>query len=177
MPACRLLSSHSRAFPPPQAPVLSPHLLPPRNYFHLPYLERKPCIYIKSWWPDQRRRLYNANIMDHIADKLVRARRKGVGGGQARGGVRLRASLEASPATHEALCPVACHGGSGGCRNGPSRTWGSLEGAGQALCFWPAPPPLHLLSPCEPPGTTEPRDGFLIQKLTHKHEGLQALKT
>jgi hypothetical protein len=45
-----------------------------RNYFHLPYLERKPCIYIKSWWPDQRRRLYNANIMDHIADKLVRAR-------------------------------------------------------------------------------------------------------
>ncbi|XP_036729984.1 otoferlin isoform X3 [Balaenoptera musculus] len=41
-----------------------------RNYFHLPYLERKPCIYIKSWWPDQRRRLYNANIVDHIADKL-----------------------------------------------------------------------------------------------------------
>ncbi|XP_006835281.1 PREDICTED: otoferlin isoform X3 [Chrysochloris asiatica] len=41
-----------------------------RNYFYLPYLERKPCIYIKSWWPDQRRRLYNANIMDHIADKL-----------------------------------------------------------------------------------------------------------
>ncbi|XP_063087266.1 otoferlin isoform X4 [Cavia porcellus] len=41
-----------------------------RNYFHLPYLECKPCIYIKSWWPDQRRRLYNANIMDHIADKL-----------------------------------------------------------------------------------------------------------
>ncbi|XP_059749405.1 otoferlin isoform X3 [Balaenoptera ricei] len=41
-----------------------------RNYFHLPYLERKPCIYIKSWWPDQRRRLYNANIMDHVADKL-----------------------------------------------------------------------------------------------------------
>ncbi|XP_007937072.1 otoferlin [Orycteropus afer afer] len=41
-----------------------------RNYYHLPYLERKPCIYIKSWWPDQRRRLYNANIMDHIADKL-----------------------------------------------------------------------------------------------------------
>ncbi|KAM9053303.1 otoferlin isoform 3-T3 [Megaptera novaeangliae] len=41
-----------------------------RNYFHLPYLERKPCIYIKSWWPDQRRRLYNANIVDHVADKL-----------------------------------------------------------------------------------------------------------
>lgn len=42
-----------------------------RNYFHLPYFEKKPCIYIKSWWQDQRRRLYNANIMDKIADKLV----------------------------------------------------------------------------------------------------------
>ncbi|XP_029452108.1 otoferlin isoform X2 [Rhinatrema bivittatum] len=41
-----------------------------RNYFHLPYFEKKPCIYIKSWWQDQRRRLYNANIMDKIADKL-----------------------------------------------------------------------------------------------------------
>ncbi|XP_040204324.1 otoferlin isoform X7 [Rana temporaria] len=41
-----------------------------RNYFHLPYFDRKPCIYIKSWWQDQRRRLYNANIMDKIADKL-----------------------------------------------------------------------------------------------------------
>ncbi|EMP23690.1 Otoferlin [Chelonia mydas] len=40
------------------------------NYFHLPYFEKKPCIYIKSWWQDQRRRLYNANIMDKIADKL-----------------------------------------------------------------------------------------------------------
>nr|XP_036865380.1 otoferlin isoform X2 [Manis javanica] len=50
-------------------PPLRPQITD-RNYFHLPYLERKPCIYIKSWWPDQRRRLYNANIMDHIADKL-----------------------------------------------------------------------------------------------------------
>ncbi|XP_071987949.1 otoferlin isoform X11 [Engystomops pustulosus] len=41
-----------------------------RNYFHLPYFDKKPCIYIKSWWQDQRRRLYNANIMDKIADKL-----------------------------------------------------------------------------------------------------------
>uniref|UniRef100_A0A4W6EXB8 Otoferlin n=1 Tax=Lates calcarifer TaxID=8187 RepID=A0A4W6EXB8_LATCA len=41
-----------------------------RNYFHLPYFERKPCIYIKSWWQDQRRRLYNANIIDNVADKL-----------------------------------------------------------------------------------------------------------
>lgn len=43
-----------------------------RNYFHLPYFERKPCIFIKSRWQDQRRRLYNANIIDNIADKLAR---------------------------------------------------------------------------------------------------------
>ncbi|XP_053105918.1 otoferlin isoform X15 [Hemicordylus capensis] len=45
-------------------------LITDRNYFHLPYFDKKPCIYIKSWWQDQRRRLYNANIMDKIADKL-----------------------------------------------------------------------------------------------------------
>ncbi|KAJ8353175.1 hypothetical protein SKAU_G00207420 [Synaphobranchus kaupii] len=50
---------------PPMKPVITD-----RNYFHLPYFETKPCIYIKSWWQDQRRRLYNANIMDKIADKL-----------------------------------------------------------------------------------------------------------
>ncbi|XP_016133799.1 otoferlin [Sinocyclocheilus grahami] len=50
---------------PPMKPVITD-----RNYFHLPYFERKPCIFIKSWWQDQRRRLYNANIMDRIADKL-----------------------------------------------------------------------------------------------------------
>ncbi|XP_072546416.1 otoferlin isoform X2 [Salminus brasiliensis] len=50
---------------PPMKPVITD-----RNYFHLPYFERKPCIYIKSWWQDQRRRLYNANIIDNIADKL-----------------------------------------------------------------------------------------------------------
>ncbi|XP_062864131.1 otoferlin isoform X2 [Trichomycterus rosablanca] len=50
---------------PPMKPVITD-----RNYFHLPYFERKPCIYIKSWWQDQRRRQYNSNIIDHIADKL-----------------------------------------------------------------------------------------------------------
>ncbi|XP_030626208.1 otoferlin isoform X1 [Chanos chanos] len=50
---------------PPMKPVVTD-----RNYFHLPYFEKKPCIYIKSWWQDQRRRLYNSNIMDKIADKL-----------------------------------------------------------------------------------------------------------
>ncbi|XP_035764351.1 otoferlin isoform X4 [Neolamprologus brichardi] len=50
---------------PPMRPVITD-----RNYFHLPYFEKKPCIYIKSWWQDQRRRLYNSNMMDKIADKL-----------------------------------------------------------------------------------------------------------
>ncbi|XP_016351775.1 otoferlin isoform X2 [Sinocyclocheilus anshuiensis] len=50
---------------PPMKPVITD-----RNYFHLPYFEKKPCIYIKSWWQDQRRRLYNSNIMDKLADKL-----------------------------------------------------------------------------------------------------------
>ncbi|XP_063298032.1 otoferlin isoform X1 [Pelobates fuscus] len=50
-------------------PAMKP-LVTDRNYFHLPYFDKKPCIYIKSWWQDQRRRLYNANIMDKIADKL-----------------------------------------------------------------------------------------------------------
>ncbi|XP_032072185.1 otoferlin [Thamnophis elegans] len=51
------------------SPALKP-LITDRNYFHLPYFDKKPCIYIKSWWQDQRRRLYNSNIIDKIADKL-----------------------------------------------------------------------------------------------------------
>ncbi|XP_073529917.1 otoferlin isoform X10 [Phyllobates terribilis] len=50
-------------------PAMKPFITD-RNYFHLPYFDKKPCMYIKSWWQDQRRRLYNANIMDKIADKL-----------------------------------------------------------------------------------------------------------
>uniref|UniRef100_A0A7N6BS07 Otoferlin n=1 Tax=Anabas testudineus TaxID=64144 RepID=A0A7N6BS07_ANATE len=57
---------NSVATTPPMKPVVTD-----RNYFHLPYFERKPCVYIKSWWQDQRRRLYNANIIDNIADKLA----------------------------------------------------------------------------------------------------------
>ncbi|KAK2856173.1 hypothetical protein Q5P01_004908 [Channa striata] len=50
-------------------PLMKP-VITDRNYFHLPYFEKKPCVYIKSWWQDQRRRLYNSNIMDKIGDKL-----------------------------------------------------------------------------------------------------------
>ncbi|XP_077968337.1 otoferlin-like isoform X2 [Styela clava] len=39
-------------------------------YYHLPFLEQKPCLYITSQWHDQKRRMYNSNIMHKIADKL-----------------------------------------------------------------------------------------------------------
>uniref|UniRef100_A0A8C3MYE6 Uncharacterized protein n=1 Tax=Geospiza parvula TaxID=87175 RepID=A0A8C3MYE6_GEOPR len=67
------------------SPPMKP-LVTDRNYFYLPYLEKKPCIYIRSWWQDQRRRLYNANIMDKIADKLVRGGRGWTGRGGGTGG-------------------------------------------------------------------------------------------
>ncbi|CAM9619692.1 unnamed protein product [Lampetra fluviatilis] len=41
-----------------------------RQYFHMPYYEQKPCVHVESTWHDQRRRLYNSNIIDKIADKL-----------------------------------------------------------------------------------------------------------
>ena len=43
-----------------------------RFYFHLPYYEDKPCVYVKEHMEDHRRRMYNSNIIDKIADKLVR---------------------------------------------------------------------------------------------------------
>ena len=156
----------------------TPHLLPPRNYFHLPYLERKPCIYIKSWWPDQRRRLYNANIMDHIADKLVRAR---LG---ARGASEGLAQLGSLPCSTQGSLPSSLPWGGWGTggedrRNSPSgtsvsvpapmswewaegpratwsgvreswpiRSWCPLGAAGHSLCLWPALPS-HPLSGSE----------------------------
>lgn len=74
MPAQSHPSALSTPFPNPAHTRVPFHLSPHcRNYFHLPYFDKKPCIYIKSWWQDQRRRLYNSNIMDKIADKLVSA--------------------------------------------------------------------------------------------------------
>lgn len=109
-PACFLPSSQVLGLSPPWA--LSPQpptSACPRNYFHLPYLERKPCIYIKSWWQDQRRRLYNANIMDHIADKLVSTSRGGRGRarrmGKERRGTSEGLAQGRPPATHKACLP------------------------------------------------------------------------
>ncbi|KAE9538073.1 hypothetical protein AGLY_006045 [Aphis glycines] len=39
-------------------------------YYYLPLREDKPCLHVKSIWPDYRRRMYNSNIINKIADKL-----------------------------------------------------------------------------------------------------------
>ncbi|KAJ7338117.1 hypothetical protein JRQ81_010703 [Phrynocephalus forsythii] len=41
-----------------------------RNYYYLPYDERKPCVYIKSFWGDQTFRLYFSNTLEKMADLL-----------------------------------------------------------------------------------------------------------
>jgi len=37
----------------------------------MPYSEQKPCFYLTSYWHDHKRRLYNANIIHKIEEKLV----------------------------------------------------------------------------------------------------------
>ncbi|XP_041358290.1 otoferlin-like [Gigantopelta aegis] len=39
-------------------------------YYHLPYYEDKPCVYIKEMIEDHRRRMYNSNIIQKVAEKL-----------------------------------------------------------------------------------------------------------
>lgn len=51
-------------------PVLRPSTKD-KIYYHLPYYEDKPCVYIKHVTEDHRRRMYNSNIVDRIIEKLV----------------------------------------------------------------------------------------------------------
>ncbi|XP_008199102.2 otoferlin isoform X1 [Tribolium castaneum] len=39
-------------------------------YYFLPYWDNKPCMHIRSVWPDYRRRMYNSNIISKISEKL-----------------------------------------------------------------------------------------------------------
>ncbi|VVC45932.1 Hypothetical protein CINCED_3A016890 [Cinara cedri] len=39
-------------------------------YYYLPLREDKPCLHVKSIWPDYRRRMYNSNIINKISDRL-----------------------------------------------------------------------------------------------------------
>lgn len=45
-----------------------------RLYYFLPYWDEKPTIYIKSAFPDHRRRMYNSNAITKISEKLVRSK-------------------------------------------------------------------------------------------------------
>nr|CAD7193654.1 unnamed protein product [Timema douglasi] len=50
---------------PPVKPMTNDHL-----YYYLPYWDNKPCMHVRSIWPDYRRRMYNSNIIAKIVDKL-----------------------------------------------------------------------------------------------------------
>ncbi|KAL4236528.1 C2 domain [Mactra antiquata] len=39
-------------------------------YYHLPFYEEKPCVYVREMFEDHRRRMYNTNILEKIAEKL-----------------------------------------------------------------------------------------------------------
>ncbi|ETE63106.1 Fer-1-like protein 6 [Ophiophagus hannah] len=41
-----------------------------RNYLYLPYGEKKPCVYIKSFWGNQTFRLYFSNTLEKMGDLL-----------------------------------------------------------------------------------------------------------
>ncbi|XP_028592026.2 fer-1-like protein 6 isoform X1 [Podarcis muralis] len=41
-----------------------------RNYLYLPYDDKKPCVYIKSFWGDQTFRLYYSNVLEKMAHLL-----------------------------------------------------------------------------------------------------------
>ncbi|XP_076223010.1 otoferlin [Nomia melanderi] len=40
------------------------------KYNYLPLGSRKPCLYVKSWWPDLEWRMYNSNSLGRVADFL-----------------------------------------------------------------------------------------------------------
>ncbi|KAG8552244.1 hypothetical protein GDO81_004449, partial [Engystomops pustulosus] len=42
-----------------------------RNYYFLPFYEKKPCVYLKSTWGDQTFRLYMSNKLQKMTDHLV----------------------------------------------------------------------------------------------------------
>ena len=42
-----------------------------RQYYFLPYWDDKPTMWIRSTFPDHRRRMYNSNVIARTSDKLV----------------------------------------------------------------------------------------------------------
>lgn len=44
-----------------------------RNWY-LKFTQEKPCLSVISSWPDFRRRMYNTNMIEKIAQKMVKLR-------------------------------------------------------------------------------------------------------
>lgn len=42
-----------------------------KNHYYLPFWDFKPCLDVRCTLPDLRRRMYNSNILDKIADRFV----------------------------------------------------------------------------------------------------------
>ncbi|XP_076628965.1 otoferlin isoform X7 [Colletes latitarsis] len=60
-----VLSGSWQSTTPPSKPMTHDKI-----YYFLPYWDDKPCLHVRSIWPDYRRRMYNSNIISKIADKL-----------------------------------------------------------------------------------------------------------
>lgn len=41
------------------------------KYNYIPLGSRKPCLYVKSWWPNLEWRMYNSNKLHYISNFLV----------------------------------------------------------------------------------------------------------
>lgn len=42
-----------------------------KSHFYLPYWDYKPCMDVRCYFPDLRRRMYNSNMISKISDKMV----------------------------------------------------------------------------------------------------------
>lgn len=42
-----------------------------RFYYFLPLDDEKPCLWVKGSFEDHRKRMFNTNILEKIAEKLV----------------------------------------------------------------------------------------------------------
>ncbi|KAG7196910.1 hypothetical protein KM043_000181 [Ampulex compressa] len=60
-----VLSGSWQSTTPPSKPMTHD-----KTYYYLPYWDDKPCLHVRSIWPDYRRRMYNSNVIGKIADKL-----------------------------------------------------------------------------------------------------------
>lgn len=40
-------------------------------HYYLPYWDYKPCMDVRSIFPDLRRRMYNSNMIAKLTDKMV----------------------------------------------------------------------------------------------------------